>query len=485
MIVAVIGAGTMGSGIAQIAAKAGHRVVVVDANTDALRRGSEALGLSLTNAVVRGAMSEDDAASVMSHIGWSSDLADVAGAKLVIEAIVERLEAKAALFAALADRIGSDAILATNTSSLSIAALADAAPVPERFIGLHFFNPAPVMKLVEIVSGPATAAAVRDEVVALMRQWGKRPVEVRDVPGFIVNRVARPYYAEGFAAIEDGIEPNAVDHALTSCGGFRMGPLALADLIGHDVNFAVTESVHLAYGGKTRFRLQPAQRALVQAGKLGRKAGRGIYAGAVLPAPVFAAPGPTPSMIRVSARGGTSVKLFREAGLVCHEDTTLPHGFVDVDGVRLVMTDGRPLSGRDDVDVLADVARDFAVTNTIVLTARDARTAAVMAGLVQATGRSALVIPDRPGMVVLRTLAQLANAASDAVSDGVASVDAIDEAMVYGANHPEGPLHWTERAGPGRVGAALANIAAATGDDIYTPAARLARASRTRRERSS
>lgn len=169
------------------------------------------------------------------------------------------------------------------------------------------------------------------------------------------------------------------------------------------------------------------------------------------------------------------MKLFREAGLVCREDADLPYGFVSVDGTLLAMTDGRPLSARDDVDVLADVARDFAVANMIVLTARDDAAAAAIAGLVQATGRSALFIPDRPGMIVLRTLAQLANAAADAVADEVAPVAAIDEAMVYGANHPEGPLHWAERAGRTRVATALANIADTTGDEQYRPAELLAR----------
>ena len=168
------------------------------------------------------------------------------------------------------------------------------------------------------------------------------------------------------------------------------------------------------------------------------------------------------------------MKLFREAGLVVHDSDALPHGFVEVDGVRLVMTDGRRLSDREDAEVLADIARDFAIANSIVLTAVDEASASAVAGLVQATGRTALLIPDRPGMLVLRTLAQLANAAADAAADDVASIDGVDEAMVYGANHPEGPLHWAERAGRRRVAAALANIAEATDDAIYLPSPLLA-----------
>lgn len=475
-LVAVVGAGTMGAGIAQAAAIAGHRVVVVDASEVALRRASGSVVASLTGSVARKRISENDARAILDRIGWSISLDDAQDALLVVEAIVEDLAAKGKLFRRLAALVGPTAILASNTSSLSINALAAAVPSPERFIGLHFFNPAPVMKLVEVVAGRHTAPEVEQAATALMLAWGKRPVAVRDVPGFIVNRVARPYYAEGFTALAEGIAPDAIDRALISCGGFRMGPLALADLIGHDVNYAVATSVFEGYDGRTRFRPQPAQQALVAEGRLGRKSGGGVYDGTEVPATRFAPPAPAPSMIQVSAAGGTSVKLFREAGLVCHAQDALPYGTVKVDGVRFAMTDGRPLAVRDDVDALVDLARDFAVTNTIVLSARDERAEQAVAGLVQATGRSALVIADRPGMIVLRTLAQLANAAADAVADEVASVAAIDEAMTYGANHPEGPLHWAERAGTARVAAALRNISEATGDPIYRPAAVLARA---------
>ncbi|MBG6120420.1 MULTISPECIES: FAD-dependent oxidoreductase [unclassified Sphingobium] len=474
--VAVIGAGTMGAGIAQVAALSGHRVTVVDANERALLNGSAGVTKALTASVTRGLMNADEAAAVASRIIWTTSIDDIVDTKLVIEAIIEDEKAKAALFAAVSDRVANDAVLASNTSSLSIDQIAASVPYPERFIGLHFFNPASLMQLVEVVPGSRTSPEVVDAAMALMRAWGKRPVLVRDVPGFIVNRVARPYYAEGFAAFEEGIAPDIIDHALTSCGGFRMGPLSLADLIGHDVNYAVAASVFDAYDGRTRFRLQPTQRALVDAGKLGRKSREGVYKVGQRPSPAFATSAPAPSSIRVSAAGGTSVKLFREAGLVCHDDPDLPFGIVEVDDVRLAMTDGRPLAVRDDVDALADVSRDFGITNTIVITARDDNAASKVAGLVQATGRSTLLLPDRPGMIVLRTLAQLANAAADAVEDDVAGVAAIDEAMTYGANHPEGPLHWAERAGFDRVALALTNIATASGDNLYLPAKWLARA---------
>ena len=214
----------------------------------------------------------------------------------------------------------------------------------------------------------------------------------------------------------------------------------------------------------------------MDSGRLGRKAGDGVYTAGLVPEPPFAEPGPVPKQIHVASRGGTSVRLFREAGLVCTETDDLPYGVVDIDGIRLAMTDGRPLSERDDVDALADCARNFASAGTIAITARDAQAEAVVAGFVQATGRSALILPDRPGMIVLRTLAQLANAAADAVTDEVASSDGIDEAMVYGANHPEGPLLWAARTGKARVARALRHIAQTTGDSMYEPAPLLAAA---------
>lgn len=468
--IAVVGAGTMGAGIAQIAAAAGHAVVVIDTQEAGLVRGRAGVASSLAALVRRGALDDAGRAAIEGRIRWSGEIAEAAGAALVVEAIVERMDAKLGLFSALAQIVGSEAVLASNTSSLSITAMAQALPEARRFIGLHFFNPVAAMKLVEVVPGHATDPAVVDAAMALMRRWGKRAVQVRDVPGFIVNRVARPYYAEGFLAWGEGIDPAAIDHALTSAGGFRMGPLALADLIGHDVNHAVATSVYEAYGGKTRFRPQANQQALVESGRLGRKSGAGIHDyGADLPRPVFAASRPAPQLIRISPNGGAWAKLVRKSGLPVREDDALPRGFVLVDGVRLAVSDGRPLAARGDVDVLIDAARDFEVAETVVMTARDQASAAAAAGLVQATGRTALFIPDRAGMLVLRTLAQLANAAADAAADEVASAAAIDEAMVYGANHPQGPLDWADRAGRRRVAGVLANIADATADMMYAP----------------
>jgi 3-hydroxybutyryl-CoA dehydrogenase len=464
-LIAVVGAGTMGNGIAQVAAAAGHPVVVIDRDASALERGVKALAASLGGLVKRGRLDATDADAIAARVRWSTDSADTAKAKLAIEAIVERLDIKRALFAELASTMAADAILASNTSSLSIMAMADGLPHPERFLGLHFFNPVPAMKLVEVVAGEATAPAIAEAATALIRRWGKRAVAVRDVPGFIVNRVARPFYAEAFVALGEGIAPETIDAALTTVGGFRMGPLTLADLIGHDINFAAVSLVYEGMAPHTRFRPQPAQARLVETGMLGRKSGRGVYDySADLPAIAPIEPG-TPAPLRLPHELGTLAPL---ASLLHGEtDASLAPGIMLADDIRIAMGDGRALAERDDADVLIDHGRDFATASMLVVTARDEEALPALAG---ALGKPLLPVPDRPGLIVLRTLAQLANGAVDAVRDGVAGADAIDEAMLYGANYPEGPLAWARRVGPDDVRAALAHIARATGDDLYTPA---------------
>jgi len=471
--IAVIGAGTMGAGIAQVAALAGHMVQVIDSQDEALERGKQTVAKSLASLVKRGGIDETGAAEVAARIEWGTDIAATAPAALVIEAIVERMDVKTSLFTAVASHVAPTALLASNTSSLSIEEMANGVPGAERFVGLHFFNPVPAMKLVELIPSSRTDPAAVDALEALMKTWKKLPVRVRDVPGFIVNRVARPYYAEGFAALGEGIEAVVVDHAMESAGGFRMGPIALADMIGHDINFTVARQVYEGYAGKTRFRPQPSQQALFDGGLLGRKSGRGAYDyGAEMPTAPFVAPGTQPQRIEAGPDAGdleTLIPLIEAAGIAVGRDPALDVGLLRIDGRMLAMGDGRLLADRPDVDLLLDAARDLAATPTLIATARDAEALALFAGLAQAIGKRVLSLPDRPGQIVLRTLAQLANAGFDAVADAVADAAGIDTAMRFGANHPEGPLQWAGRFGPVRLAAALANIAAATGDALYAP----------------
>lgn len=471
--VAVVGAGAMGSGIAQVAARAGHRVVLVDTGEDALNRSRVGLTGALEKLVGQGKMDALERDGILARMHWTTDMAEVAPARLVVEAIIEDRAIKSALFVRLAELVAPDAILASNTSSLSIDEIGAHIPQPERFAGLHFFNPVPVMKLVEVVPGQRTDALVTEALLALMQQWGKVAVRVRDVPGFIVNRVARPYYAEGFAALGEGIDAAAIDQALTGAGGFRMGPLMLADMIGHDVNYVVARSVYDAYDGHTRFRPQPSQQALYEGGTLGRKSGGGVYDyGAPLPQPVYVTPGSAPDSIGVSRDHQGLVAIVeqaRQAGLEVIVAEDLPAGTLRVGEVVIALGDGRPLSRRAEVDVLLDQARDFGAAATWIISAHTDASAAAAAGLADRLGKQTLLLPDRPGLIVLRTLAQLANAAADAVEDAVASAQDIDAAMRFGANHPEGPLEWAGRYGHARLAAALSHIADETGDAMYRP----------------
>ena len=284
-VVGVVGAGAMGSGIAQLAATNGHKVLLFDQDASALDRAMASIEKNLARSVEKNRITGDHGAEIRNRIstaGWETDgadaYADLKNAGLVIEAIIESLEVKRALFASLDKVVAPDAILATNTSSLSITAIARASLRPERVLGIHFFNPPTVLPLVEIVPGLATSQEVTDASRSLMEEWGRKPVVASDTPGFIVNRIARPFYGEALRIYEEGIADMAtIDWAMKEIGGFRMGPFELMDFIGNDVNFAATRSVYEATFHDARFRPTLTQQRLFDAGFFGRKTGRGYY----------------------------------------------------------------------------------------------------------------------------------------------------------------------------------------------------------------
>ncbi|GAA4345480.1 3-hydroxyacyl-CoA dehydrogenase NAD-binding domain-containing protein [Flaviaesturariibacter amylovorans] len=273
--VGVCGAGTMGSGIAQVAAAAGFPVVLYELNEAVLEKARAGITKSLGSLVDKGRMTAGDRDAVLARIRFSSNLSDCTG-DLIVEAIIEKPEAKVALFTALAGYNSPQAIFASNTSSLSITELARQLPGPERVAGLHFFNPAPLMKLVEVVKGAATNEGVMDTLERFTKACGKVPVRCADAPGFIVNRVARPYYIEALRLAEEGVPFETID-ALLEARGFRMGPFKLMDLIGNDVNFAVSTSVWEQLGRPERLRPSDIQKEKVDSGNLGKKTGSGYY----------------------------------------------------------------------------------------------------------------------------------------------------------------------------------------------------------------
>src|SRR5690554_2339498 len=277
-IIAVVGSGSMGTGIAQVAATAGHRVLVFDNNKTSMEQSASSLDKILNRLVEKGRITQPKADAIFERITYCHNIEDLSKADMVIEAIIENLEVKKNLFEHLELILDDDAILATNTSSLSIASICAACSKPERVIGIHFFNPAPLMPLVEIISAVQTSGATLVAARNLIDSWGKTTVSAKDTPGFIVNRVARPFYGEALRIYEEGIaDIPTIDWAVREIGEFRMGPFQLMDYIGNDINYAVTESVFKEFYYDPRYRPAFTQKRMVEAGWLGRKSGRGYY----------------------------------------------------------------------------------------------------------------------------------------------------------------------------------------------------------------
>ncbi len=287
--IGILGAGAMGSGIAQVAAAAGHEVVICDNLTIALSKAGKGIQASLKTGVDKGKISDADAYSLFSRMRFTDHMSEFRDCAIVIEAILEDIEQKQIAFKSMEAVVSEKTILASNTSSLSISAMGAQLKHPERILGVHFFNPAPLMRLVEIIPGLQTSPAIVERGKALIDNWGKTTVIAKDTPGFIVNRVARPYYGEALRIFDEGIADEAtIDWAMRDLCGFRMGPFELMDFIGHDINYAVTEVIFTHFFYDPRYKPSFTQKRLVDAHFLGRKTGRGFYdyrEGAVRPEP--------------------------------------------------------------------------------------------------------------------------------------------------------------------------------------------------------
>jgi 3-hydroxybutyryl-CoA dehydrogenase len=483
--VGVIGAGAMGGGIAQIAAQAGHRVHLFDNRIGAADEAKKQIGETLAKLAAKGKIHLGDAEAAATRIVPVHAIGDLVSAKLVVEAIVEDLDIKRKLFRELEVVVAPQAVLASNTSSISITSLAAGMKRPGRIVGMHFFNPAPILPLVEIVSGLATEREVADLVYATAEAWGKVPVHAKSTPGFIVNRCARPFYGEALRLLaESTATPATLDAIVREAGGFRMGPFELMDLIGLDVNFAVTRSVWEAYFHDPRFAPSIHQHELVAAGYLGRKSGRGFYdygQGAVKPAPATEAAQPRPSKIRAAGDAPLVAALrdrLSSSGfdvVQVQADVNVAQSYLLADDAIIVPSDGRTatdiaVSCRKPNVVALDLAHDYRTCTRLAIACADSCTAAACnaaIGALQAAGIAVSRVDDVAGLVVMRTVAMLANEAADAVTQGIASPRDVDLAMRNGVNYPRGPLDWADAIGLAHVEAVLRNLATHYGEPRY------------------
>lgn len=526
--VGVVGAGTMGTGIAQVALVAGHEVRLYDLQEGAAARGVEQVHQRLDRLVAKERMDPADARSAKERLRAVDTLDDLVGVGLVIEAVVEQLRAKRELFAALEQVCADDTILATNTSTLSVTAIAAGLRRPERVTGMHFFNPAPLMALVEVPAGAATDPGVAETVAETARAWGKTPVRCASTPGFVANRIARPFYGEAMAVLEEGgADCATIDAVLTEGAGFPMGPFTLADLVGNDVDLTVSRSVWEQTFGDPRYAPFVAQQQLVDAGWLGRKTGRGWYSydGAENPAPQTAKPLPTPDRVvyhggftvcyglldRIADAGvsverydtgpaGTRVRGSGVHGSGNHSSETrewgrdgsrtgdfeageLAYGIELPSGGLVLETVGEPATFDGDA-VALDWVGDAATATRVCLAPSDTcepTTLDEAVGLFQAAGLAVSVIDDVPGLIVARTLSMLVNEAVALVGRREASAADVDTAMRLGTGYPRGPLAWGDRIGPGLVVEVLTALARAYPGGRYRPSPLLVRAAHTGR----
>ncbi|MEJ6006011.1 3-hydroxyacyl-CoA dehydrogenase [Paucibacter sp. AS339] len=452
-LVGVVGAGIMGAGIAQVAAQAGHAVRLLDVREGAAAAALAQMAKALDGLVSKGRMELTERDAVLARISPAAELSELAEAGLVIEVIVEKLEPKQALLRQLDALLPAGAIIASNTSSISVTALANGMQNPGRLVGMHFFNPVPLMKLVEVVSGAETEASVAAVIERLARRWGKTPVHAKSTPGFIVNRIARPYYAEALALLQEQAgTPAQMDRALRGAG-FRMGPCELMDLIGHDTNFLVTQSVFEANFGDKRYSPSLVQKALVDGGRLGRKVGRGFYIGTPEASGPVAAPQQALPSICVHGQGGLVERLadwLGHKGLAFERQAESSWAGLQVGAMQVHLSRGRSAAqlafelNQTELAVMDwPVAPDRMDALPLAFGPRSSPAAqAEVADLCRALAWEPLVMRDVPGLVVARTVAMLVNEGADAVWQGVCDEQGADLAMKLGVNYPAGPFEW-------------------------------------------
>jgi 3-hydroxybutyryl-CoA dehydrogenase len=487
--IGVVGAGTMGAGIAQLAAQTGARTVLHDALPEGLERGVQTVERGLGRLTAKGRMTEEAARAVLGRIEPAAHIEALAPCELVIEAVPEELQLKLDLLARVSALTKPDCVLATNTSSLSIAEIAAGVPGPERVVGLHFFNPAPVMRLVEVIPGVATGERAIAMARAVGEAMGKRVIEAADIPGFLVNRVNRPFFLEALRIVEARqATVEQVDRIMRMAGGFRMGPFELMDLIGIDTNHAVAEQLYRQTYGEPRYRPSSLAARLVAAGRFGRKAGQGWYRydDGRPQRPDILVPGPAGGgdgrMLRIAGDGPAERALAdaaRKAGWVLSEGaepwlTIGPGG--DRPRARLLM--GGSLHLLDPAAAGLQVVAPFEDAQLIELT-RTPRTDPVAADrleeFVRTLGRHPEWVGDGSGLVLQRIVVGLVNEAAFLIGEGNGTPADVDAGLELGVNHPRGPVAWSESIGLGCCLATLDALFDELREDRYRAAPLLRR----------
>jgi 3-hydroxybutyryl-CoA dehydrogenase len=469
----------MGSGIAQVAAQAGLDVLLYDVADEPLVAGVTRIRSGLSRLVQRGKLTAEEQAAIEGRVSTTKTLGDFLDIEFIIEAAPEVMELKKEIFQKLDHICGRSTILATNTSSLSVTEIAELTYRPDRVCGMHFFNPVPLMKLVEVVRGARTSEETAHRTTELAVLLGKTAVQAKDTPGFIVNRVARPFPGEALRLLGEGVaSPRQIDRASRLGAGFRMGPFELMDLVGMDINYAVNRSVFEQFFFEPRFRPHPLQAQMVKANRLGRKTSAGWYryeGEQTVDGPeralFYGNPGPRPDVTLHIIGDVTCANMAQEAGLSLTDDpatadlvlveascqTTTDLAAALPDPARVVGFGGIPAVARRQLVEVAPGIR----------TAPEATELAVT--VFHALGRDTEVIQDGPGLIVPRLVACLANEAAFALMEGVASAPDIDTAMRLGVNYPRGPLEWAEEIGLDNVLGILEHLQRFTGEDRYRP----------------
>ncbi len=480
-VVGVVGAGAMGQGIIQVSAQGGMRCLILDAREGGAEEARRQIAARIARLVEKGRIGEEDAKAAEGRMEIAADFADLAPCDAVVEAIFEEIEAKRETFARIEAAVGPDCLIASNTSSIPIASIAQACERRGRVAGMHFFNPVPLMKLVEIIRAAETSDETVAALSALGQRMGRTPVTVKDSPGFLVNMGGRAYTTEGLRIAHEGVAtPAQIDAIMRDCWHFRMGPFELMDLTGIDVNFPVSRIIYDGYMQDPRIKTSPNHAAMFDAGLFGRKVGKGWYAyegGKPLDRPMadYQAHGDAAPSIQLAESNDTLEAFCAEIGLAVGDAGPYLAAPIGEDATHVSLRTGIAHQALVCLDLTGDTSKRVTAMTT---PGSDAGALDMVAAAISQSGREVTAIKDSPGFVGQRLSAMIANLGCYMAEIGLASPSDIDIAMQLGLNYPLGPLALAEDMGGPTALAILEQVQAITGEDRYRPTLWLKRRAR-------